>query len=273
MFKAEVIKDSVSLEGARLTTMECTYPRFVHSEMMTHRVFSRNAASSRAIPVSKQIQAVIDNPAMPIEFGKNQSGMQAKEVVEDQDAARELWLESRDRAVEQAIKMNDMGIHKQIVNRILEPYVWMTVIISSTQWDNFFKQRCSELAQPEIHAIADMMRAVRKKSHPDLLRPGQWHTPYIQPDEDFDTKTAKAVSAARCARVSYMTHDGVRDFSKDLELYGFLIAADPGHWSPLEHVARPLLPATTGFTGLPSWSHQAALGNFRGWGQLRHDVE
>lgn len=229
---------------------------------MTHRVFSRNAASSRAIPVSKQIQRVIDHPAMPNEFGKNQSGMQADGVIDNQDEAKALWLEARDAAVEQAIKLNDMGIHKQVVNRILEPYVWMTVIISSTEWENFFKQRCSPLAQPEIHALADLMREEYNNSQPELLDRGRYHTPYIQSDEVFDQETAKAVSAARCARVSYLTHDGVRDVQKDIDLYNMLCSADPGHWSPLEHVARPALSARS-----------EVRGNFRGWAQLRHEIE
>lgn len=139
--------------------------------------------------------------------------------------------------------------------------MWHTVIISSTAygWENFFAQRCSPLAQPEIRVAADMIRNVYDASVPETLKVGEWHTPYIREEEDFDLLTRLKVSTARCARVSYLNHDGVRDVDADLGLYDKLVAADPPHASPLEHVATP---------ALGTW--ELTDGNFDGWYQLRH---
>jgi thymidylate synthase ThyX len=160
MYKVVVLADSVAPNGSRLFTVEATYPRFVHSELMTHRQFSRNAASSRAIPVEKTLARVWDEPATPISWGKNQKGMQAEEELLGVDLgfARSYWTEARNKAAQQADKMVKMGVHKQIVNRLLEPFVWMTTIISATDWANFFALRCHRDAQPEIREIADRIR-------------------------------------------------------------------------------------------------------------------
>ena len=134
------------------------------------------------------------------------------------------------------------------------------VIVSSTDWDGFWEQRCSPLAQPEIRVAAEAMRAVFDASEPAEVGIGGWHLPYVdaERDADLDDEQRTRVSAARCARVSYLTHDGVRDVAKDLELYDRLVTARPPHWSPLEHVATPAAPDA------------AVPGNFRGWQQLRH---
>lgn len=260
--RASVIADSVSPAGVRLTTLEVTFHRFVLAEFNTHRVFSRNSASSRAIPVHKQIARLVDDPAIPVEFGSNQPGMQAGPALqgEDLEAARKSWLAARDEAVRSAEAMIDLGVHKQVANRILEPFMWHTVIVTATDWDGFWHQRCSPLAQPEIRVAADAMRAAYDASTPASVAAGGWHTPYIrEEDGDLDLETAKRVSAARCARVSYLTHDGRRDLEADLTLYDRLVTADPPHWSPLEHVATP--------------SADDPPGNFRGWAQLRHTVD
>lgn len=252
---ASVICDSISPSGARLTTIEVTLHRFVLAELNTHRVFSRNSSSSRAIPINKQIDRVMNNPAVPMEFGANQKGMQASEIVEDTQGALEAWLSARDAAVEHVRKLLDIGVHKQVTNRLLEPFMWQTVIVSSTEWQNFFSQRCSPLAQPEIRLAAEAMRDAYTGSKPVAVGEGEWHTPYVREEEaDLDLETKKRISVARCARVSYLTHDGKRDLSADLDLYNRLITADPPHWSPMEHVATP----------------GEGLGNFAGWKQLRH---
>lgn len=131
---AKVICDSISPDGIRITTMELEYPRIIHSELMTHRVFSRNSASSRAIPVSKVIELVESNPAMPVHWGKNQPGMQAKEELDpiNKEAVRQLWLEAAKQAISIARVMNDLGAHKQVINRILEPFQHMKVVVTST---------------------------------------------------------------------------------------------------------------------------------------------
>jgi thymidylate synthase ThyX len=259
---ATVVLDSVSPAGVRLTTIEVTLHRFVLAELNTHRVLSRNSASSRAIPTSKQVRRLVEDPALPVEFGTNQRGMQAGEPLtgDAHDAALATWLEARDHAVAAAERLFELGVHKQVVNRILEPFMWHTVIASGTDWDGFWQQRCSPLAQPEIRVAAEAMRDAYDASRPTPLGDGEWHTPYVRDDErDLDVGLRTRISAARCARVSYLTHDGRRDLAADEELYERLITADPPHWSPLEHVATP--------------APDPVPGNYRGWRQLRHEVE
>jgi thymidylate synthase ThyX len=261
---ARVIADSLSPEGIRLVTIEAKMHRYVLSEFNTHRVFSRNSASSRAIPVAKQVEAVRNDPAMPVEFGSNKAGMQAGAPLDGEELAiaEKMWLQARDAAVDAAETLASAGVHKQVTNRLLEPFMWHTVIVTSTEWANFYEQRCSSLAQPEIRAVAETMRAAMDASTPKRLNYGEWHMPYVNDiDSDEIDETVKLqVSAARCARVSYLTHDGVRDISKDLELYERLVGAKPMHASPLEHVARP------------QRADEMRFGNLRGWRQLRHDV-
>jgi thymidylate synthase ThyX len=243
--------------------MEVRYPRFIHSELMTHRVFSRNAASSRAIPIKKMIEAVREDPAMPLWWGRNQSGMQAREQLDAsaQRAAEQEWRAALADALAHAERLasSEINLHKQLVNRILEPFAWITVIITATEWANFFTQRTHEDAQPELKHIADLMLAAYRTSAPQPLAHGEWHAPLIQPDETaLDVEQRKRISVARCARVSYLTHEGKRDISKDLDLYERLVEGGAnGHWSPFEHVATPGIDAQT-------WS-----GNLRGWEQFR----
>jgi thymidylate synthase ThyX len=258
-YSARVLLDSISPAGARLVTMEVRYPRIVHAEMMTHRVFSRNAGSSRAIPIKRMIAAVREESAMPIYWGKNQVGMSAaQELDEDARGRAEVeWRRALDNALESAERLSDssIGLHKQLVNRILEPFSWITVIITATEWGNFFTQRCHPDAQPEIRHIADLMLQAFNGSEPVEVRAKEWHLPLIAPDErDQDVAVLRKVSVARCARVSYLTHDGVRDQSKDIDLFDKLLDGGAnGHWSPFEHVATPLDDAT-------QW-----CANFRGW--------
>jgi thymidylate synthase ThyX len=264
-FSARILLDSISPQGVRLTTLEVRYPRFIHSENLTHRVFSRNAASSRAIPIRKMIDAVRSDPAMPLWWGRNQSGMQAREEIhpEVRALAEAEWKSALADALVHAERLaaNDINLHKQLVNRILEPFAWITVIITATEWANFFTQRTHEDAQPELRHIAQMMLAAYRESTPRPVGLGEWHTPLIQPDEELTlTQEQKLqISVARCARVSYLSHDGTRDHAKDIELYERLVDGGAnGHWSPFEHVATPLAP------GDEKWS-----GNFRGWEQYR----
>ncbi len=263
-FSARVLLDSVSPAGVRLTTMEVRYPRFIHSEVMTHRVFSRNAASSRAIPIRKMIEAVRSEPALPLWWGRNQSGMQARAELDP--AARALaqaeWRRALANALASAERLaaDDIHLHKQLVNRILEPFAWITVIISATEWANFFTQRTHPDAQPELRHAAELMLRAYRASAPEPLGPDAWHTPLIQPDEarTLPLELRRQISVARCARVSYLSHDGTRDHARDLELYARLLAGGAnGHWSPFEHVAAPLADPA-------AWS-----GNFRGWEQFR----
>src|SRR5580698_10436910 len=186
-FSARVLLDSRSPSGARLTTLEVRYPRFIHSEMMTHRVFSRNAASSRAIPIKKMIAAVREEPALPVYWGRNQTGMSAREAIaaDGEARARAEWQLALDDALRHAERLaaQDIDLHKQLVNRLLEPFAWITVIITATDWANFFTQQLHEDAQPEIRYIAELMLAAYRASVPQTVELGHWHLPLIQDDE------------------------------------------------------------------------------------------
>lgn len=299
---AKILADSISPDGERLTTFEVTFPRIVLAEFNTHRQFSRNSASSRAIPVEKMIRMVQEHPYVPTHWGKNQKGMQADEELAafEQKAARAVWNGAIQEAITQAKELVEIGVHKQIANRLLEPFMWHTVIVTATEWDNFFHLRCHHAAHPEIRRAAELMRDVMEQSEPRLVRFGGWHLPLIQLDEHvaqgLDEEQKKAwlehlckVSVGRCARVSYLTHDGRRDPKEDVALCDRLLAS--GHMSPFEHVARPSHPddppalrlgmagATVQGTGAyeamkPIWW----CGNFRGWVPFRklipneHDI-
>ena len=283
---AKIIADSVSTEGKRLTTLQLRYPRWIHSEFLTHRVFSRNASSSRAIPVERLIADILRDTAMPLHWGKNQPGMQAKEqhgaVVRLSQAGsfpftnKQAWLIARDNAVAVARAFAAAGYHKQIVNRLLEPFSHINVLVTSTEWDNFFELREHPDAQPEIRALAVAMRASMDSSTPDILQEDQWHLPYITAKEHRDAyygpsqtpawNTLIRCSVARCARVSYFTHEGKPpNIEDDLKLYDRLVGARPLHASPAEHQARPV--------GLFEREKLSMTGNFKGWIQYRKLLE
>ena len=260
-----VVADSLSPSGARVTTVQATMHRFVLAELNTHRVFSRNSASSRAVPVARQIDGVMEDPAVPVEFGSKRAGMQAGPALTGNahDEALATWLHARDAAVEAARRLAELGVHKQVTNRLLEPFMWHTVIVTATDWDGFWSQRCSPLAQPEIRLAAEAMRAAIESSTAAYVDADEWHLPYITDidrSEVTDIETLRRVSAARCGRVSYLNHDGRRDLDDDLRLFEKLVTARPAHASPLEHVATP------------TRSGHPTTGNLRGWTQLRHLV-
>lgn len=257
MIEAKIVCDSINLCGNRLTTWVLTYPRLMHSEFMTHRMISKNSASSRAIPVEKMIKAVEENPAMPEWWGANQKGMQA-EVELEGDAktlAKQKWLEARDNALKSARSLLAVGLHKQIANRVLEPFSHITVLASGTEWQNFFKLRAHRMAQPEFQKLAFMMLELYNQNKPNLILPGDWHLPYG--DRYINNLTQEEmvkISVARAARVSYNNFEGDMDFAKDFELHDRLISS--GHFSPTEHAAQAL--------DVP-----AHMGNFIGWKQYR----
>jgi thymidylate synthase ThyX len=261
MIKAEIVCDSMSKAGARITTFVLTYPRFIHSEFMTHRMFSRNASSSRAIPVNKQIQMVVDNPAIPLAFTKNKAGMQGGEALsgEDHDWAVQLWLRGRDEAVNTARALADLEVHKQYANRLLEPYAHITVVCTATDFANFFALRCHEMAQPEIHALADLMYEKYQESKPVKLGAGEWHLPFVPLGQGLSSYEEGAkLSVARCARVSYLNHEGKKPTKEeDFKLYDRLLGSSPIHASPAEHQA------------MASDDKNLISGNFRGWVQYR----
>jgi hypothetical protein len=271
MTSAKVVLDSWNGQ-TRLTTMEVTFWRPMLPEFNTHRAFSRNSASSRAIPLAKQIQRIRDNPAGPVFWGRNQPGMSAHEQVdflyrdEFGETVKDRWNYAREDALHHAEQLADHNLHKALATRIIEPFMWHTVIVSFTDSDNFFELRRppsgimdpSFPAQPEMQVVAIEMYNAMKNSDPVFLKEGEWHTPYIQPDEDLSLAERLRVSAGRCARVSYLTHDGIRDIKKDLELADKLVSSK--HMSPLEHQAR-------------SMADNKSYANFRGWLQFRGFIE
>ena len=251
MISAKIIKDSIAAHGKRLTTMEWEYPRFVHAEVMTHRVFSRNAASSRAIPISATIRQIMDDPAMPVWWGKNQPGMSAKEEVDnilavyreeldlhltDLEYCKFWWLEARNSAIRCAQKLADAGLHKQIANRILEPWVNIKVVVSSTEWDNWFYLRDHEDAQPEIQVVARRSLDAYLASEPTELKPGQWHLPYVD-DVDLTLEDQLKLSASLCAQTSFRKADD--SIEKAIAIYDRLVSSKPVHASPFEHQGTP----------------------------------
>ena len=263
---ATIVEDSISPVDVRIVTLKLEYPRFIHSEFMTHRAFSRNASSSRAIPVAKMIEQVLTNPATPIYWGKNQPGMQAAEELSPENIlyAKEIWKEAAELMASLADRFNALGAHKQIVNRLLEPFQVMKTIVTATEWDNFFELRCHKDAQPEIQKLACEIR--RAMSTPRYVEYGEWHLPFVSEEErrshTYSPNTLLEVSTARCARVSYLTHEGtIPEIEKDIKLYERLVGNSPRHASPCEHQATPL-------KDKDSYSR-----NFRGWLQHRELVE
>lgn len=277
--QAKVIADSISDAYNRITTLQLIYPRFIHAELMTHRVFSRNASSSRAIPVKKMIQMVRDDPAMPIHWGKNEPGMQAKEQIQHVFAAKDLWKVAARNAADLAEEMMHLGLHKQVANRILEPFQHIGVILTATEFDNFFELRMHPDAQPEIQELANQMHLAMTESDPVKLKPGEWHLPYVTTEDcyalnafGYPSDTLMKISAARCCRVSYLKHDGTQpSIDEDLKLCERLAGAKPIHASPFEHQASPDVLRYE--AGGPEWENPELHGNFVGWKQYRKYIE
>jgi len=269
---AKVISDSISREGQRITTMELENPRFIHSEFMTHRVFSRNAASSRAIPIDTMMKQVTNNPAHPVIWGANQAGMQAEDTVKmSNKTCMEAWCNAAERAVESAKELQALGLHKQIVNRVLEPFQMMKTVVTSTEWDNFYYLRDHKDAQPEIAVLARKMKEAQEASSPFLICDDEWHVPYVSRkrgihgeiiyfvgDDIISEEDALKVSASCCAQVSYRKTD--KGIKKALKIYDMLVNNKPVHASPFEHQGRPI--ALTSFSG-----------NLRGYQQYRKIIE
>ena len=284
-FSATVRADSVGPNGVRLTTLEVTFPRFILAEFNTHRQFSRNSGSSRAVPTRRLIRRIREAPVGPLDFRQNQAGMQGAGSIPGMGAlkAHTVWGRAEDSAAFYAQALSDIGVHKERTNRILEPFSWHTVIVTATEWSNFFAQRDHEAADPAMQRTARLMREAMDESTPATLQAGDMHLPYIE-DKDRDALTAEdmcRVSVARCARVSYLTHDRRRDLAADLDLYRRL--AEGMHMSPFEHVAEALpkvmdradcagyradvLDVRPVMFSAVLWS-----GNFRGWKQVRKGI-
>lgn len=292
-------------DGQEIITFELEYPRIVHSEFMTHRLFSRNAASSRAIPVKKQLALIIENIAYPSEWGSNKPGMVSGGAHEGlvklvdkatgdvyHTYAQGAWEEAAEAASYFANAIADAGYHKQVANRLLETFAHIKVVVTATHWDNFFHLRRDESADPTIRALAEAMWQAYITRDTILLEDGEWHVPYYENgfwsdngngvDAFGNTKEqAIAISASCCAQVSYRLLDA--SLGKAEDIYKRLVESEPVHASPFEHQATPILDYMCDLNGYPinppeEWQEGVThmdragnmwSGNFRGWIQNR----
>ena len=302
---AVVIADSISDQGIRITTFQLRYWRAIHAELMTHRVFSRNAGSSRARPSKAIIEQVAHDPWGPIVWGLNEPGMQANNLADIDVEMQSLWSwrNIAKRAANSATVLLNLGLHKQIVNRVLEPFTYIDVVVTATDYANWFALRLDKDAQPEIQQLAQAMKDAMDASEPVLLSPGEWHLPYITTNDYAEAQNhisyviskdrpetlldlLKKISAARCARTSYKAFDGkVASIDDDLSLFDKLMSGNLKHASPTEHQATPDIqigsrnidPSTQTREdpyGLCEsiWKNPKLHANFRGWIQFRKTI-
>ena len=290
---AKIIAHSKSsINGKELITYELTYPRIIHSEFMTHRSMSRNAASSRAIPINRLVELVESDCALPAEWGLNQAGMQAKGTHDNPTLCEEAWRRGASRAIETTKELQALGLHKQICNRPLEPFQFMKTIVTGTEWDNFFWLRDHEHADPTIAKLATEMLQAKKDSIATEVKPENYHLPYIYHTTKLGYYVINAmnerisltldeavkVSVSCCAQVSYRLLDN--SLIKALRIYDSLLSADRVHASPLEHIATPMLfPISRSIqvAGMRTgehmdWRGNVWSGNFMGWEQYRQSV-
>jgi hypothetical protein len=274
---AKILCDSINTNGNRFTTFEVEYPRIIHAELLTHRQLSRNCASSRAIPFDKMQQQLT---GIPSRFGAAQRGMQddgrgfdgvvlGAEIYDSWEGESDrpeltpyqAWDEAKESAMFYSKAFKEAGYHKQIYNRLTEPFQTIKAVISATEWDNFFWLRDDNMADPTIAELARKMKEAYDDSVPQLLKAGEWHLPYVDcyvyPDGrdgvfygimdgysvvELTLEQAVKVSCARCAAVSYRNED--YGLEKCLELYERLVGSDKLHASSLEHCATPMMECT-----------------------------
>lgn len=305
---SKVICDSISETGKRITTFELEYNRYIHAELLTHRMLSKNCSSSRAIPIEKMLGYIENNMAVPVYLGRNKSGMQAVEEIEDKEPALRFWKNSFVGVKSTVNLLTKLGLHKQIANRLTEPYQMMKVVVTATEWDNFFNLRIDKDAQPELVMLADKMFNAMQGSTPKALKEGQWHLPYVETHEvedvernaseneqyyflpdsadynagvEFSLEDAIKISVASCAAVSYRTEN--MTLAKADKIFDMLINAENLHSSPFEHVAMPMrLPEMKDIAMekfVSGWDEgvthmrrdgNMCSGNFTGWIQYRH---
>ena len=287
----EIVADSIDGRGNRIISAIFQFPRYILAELNTHRILSKNSASSRAIPFKKMLKSVMEDPFIPIAWQKDHSGMQGTEYFTDEifkpiklsdyrdnikmtEILENEWLTARNYAATAAETLNNFGLTKQLCNRLLEPFLWHRVLITGTEWDNFFALRAHPDAEIHIAKLADEALKAFNASTPKLLKPGEWHIPFGENIDNLKLANAlmdlglapgwsdtyesevyydshpysfyqnymvegiNKIAIARCARVSYDNFDGTQDYKKDIELFNRLFARNPIHASPAEHVAR-----------------------------------
>lgn len=267
---ATVIADSVSPHTKRrITTIELVYPRIIHAELLTHRAFSRNAASSRATPVATYLKEVEEYPFMPVTWLEKVAGMAGGKPLADDDASLATMAveQLRQQALRTVTNLQALGVSKQQANRYLEPFLRIRTLVTATEWKNFFKLRLAKkLVQPEMLDLATAMKKAMEKSTPTKRR---LHLPYIADETAADAeeipsnvaaiRRLQMISAARCARVSYLTHSGRKpDELEDIALAVKLLKNR--HMSPFEH------PSTANLLDVET-------ANFSGWASLRSGFE
>lgn len=289
LITARILADSLAPDGTRMTTFEIEYPRFILAELNTHRMLSKNSASSRAIPVKAMHEHMRKSPAQPVHWGKNQPGMQAKEELTGNDLGdvQFMWSRAMQDALHWASQMSERaGLHKQVANRVTEPWMIMKTVISGTEWANFWWLRAHADAQPEIHELATKMFTAYNASTPQLLNPGEWHLPYVKShrlssgeliyldnnDTPITGEQARVISASCCAQVSYRKSDD--SYEKAEKIYRQLIESQPCHASPVEHQATPMQLDIERWERVDGITHQDSngelwSGNLRGWIQFR----
>lgn len=273
---AECIAASVYDGGPPIYTVVTRAPKYLDAEFEKHRMLSSNSSSSRAIPVEQIIEQVRKDPWVPRDWRAAQKGMQGYQKPDrcQQEGANDHWLAARLDAIATARVLVDHGIHKQHINRILEPWMWQWKVVTATEWDNFFNLRCHPAADPAMQALANCIREAVETAKLVDRDDGSWHLPFVldeerNPEKSWTNYDLLKVSAARCARISYATHGTDKpDWDKDLRL-AYRLESD-GHLTPFEHQARKLSAIDQGCYSRDGdrWS-----ANFRGWHQFRKEIE
>lgn len=287
MYETKIILDSIAPSGGRLTTFQITLPRIVLAEFNTHRMLSRNSASSRAIPVEKMIKRVSDDPFVPTYFGKNQKGMQAETELEEVERvnAKNAWTEACRSSIKYAQIFKDLGLHKQLANRILETFNWHTIVCSATEYENYFGLRDNAQAAPEIRDSAHESQELYKKNEPTLLEDGAYHLPYVAGpnydlvqlvDAGYSMKELCEISVGRCAAVTYLNQENQTDPAGDIDRAVKRLLPS-GHMSPFEHPAESLSRErwrSIAKEQANEWiEDRVPMGNFWGWLQLRKTIK
>lgn len=304
MFAKVILASRPTNNAPPIVTIHAHYPRPIHGEVMTHRVFSRNARSSRAVPVATMLKEIRETPFVPWHWGKNQKGMQATEENDEPIISKqftlepvdgmyfeeltalehdEAWRRAANQAADWAEGFSKAGYHKQIANRLIEPFSFIDTLITSTSWANFFHLRDHKDAEPHFHDLAAMIRTAIDEAEYQTLEPGQWHLPFANREEDVaaiedylepypetthsTVDYLKRLSVARCARISYKPFDGDASIEKELERYELLVGSTPLHASPAEHQATP--DTLDNYPGA-EWDNPYLAGNLGpGWIQYR----
>jgi thymidylate synthase ThyX len=266
-----------------LTTLVAEYPRIIHAELLTHRVLSRNSASSRAIPSLSMTELVLNKPFIPEQWFKNAKGMSPAELldVESAEECKKIWMELIEFTAAKVKRLTELQLHKSYANRPLEPFSHIKVIISGTEWDNFYNLRCSRPAQEEFIKLANAIKEAQNNYAPISLKEGQWHLPFIKSVENskgiveyydnignrLSLEEAKIVSASCCAQISYRKEDST--IEKARNVFKQLIESDPSHFSPVEHMATPIVGTSyDGITHIDKYGNKWS-GNLKGWLQWR----